>query len=80
MESQDQGSGKRGAVAPDPQDEGEQQQSRDVTQQLVDLFGDADQTSIRMQGSKFHSDTGRFSNVKDADTREKLRQAGLLQE
>jgi hypothetical protein len=57
-----------------------QRQSKDVTQQLVELLGDADQTSIRMQGSKFHSDCGKFSNVADVEAREKLRAAGLLLE
>lgn len=61
-------------------DEQLQKQSRAVTKQLVELFGDADQTNLKMQGSKFHSDTGRFSGVMDPDVREKLRAAGLLQE
>ena len=61
-------------------DDALQRQSQDVTQRLVELFGDADQTSIRMQGSKFHSDCGKFSNVADEEAREKLRAAGLLLE
>jgi len=61
-------------------DEGLQKQSQAVTKRLVELFGDADQTNLKMQGSKFHSDTGRFSGVSDPDVREKLRAAGLLQE
>lgn len=59
-------------------DEAQQRQSQDVTRKLVELFGDADQTSISMQGSKFHSDSGKFSGVQNADAREKLRAAGLL--
>lgn len=63
-----------------PEDTAQQRQSRDVTRRLVEIFGDADQTNIRMQGSKFHSDSGRFSGVKDEETRAKLREAGLLLE
>lgn len=59
-------------------DEQEQEQSQRVTKKLVELFGDADQTSIRMQGSTFHSDSGKFSGVTDPQAREKLRAAGLL--
>jgi hypothetical protein len=59
-------------------DEAHQKQSQDVTKRLVELFGDADQTSIRMQGSHFNSETGKFSGVMDAEAREKLRSAGLL--
>ena len=61
-----------------PKDAGLQQQSRDITKRLVEIFGDADQTNIRMQESKFHPEVGKFSNVKDEETREKLREAGLL--
>lgn len=63
-----------------PGDEQGQTQSRDVTQQLVKIFGDPDQTSIRMQGSVFHPEVGKFSGVKDEDTRAKLLAAGLLLE
>lgn len=74
------GSGDRnvnvGATGNDP----EQKQSKDVTARLIEIFGDADQTSIRMQGSVFHSDEGKFSGVKDEETRERLREAGLLLE
>jgi hypothetical protein len=59
-------------------DEQQQRQSQLVTKRLVELFGDADQTSIRMQGSKFDSDSGKFSGVTDPETRDKLRSAGLL--
>ena len=59
-------------------DEQQQQQSQLVTKKLVELFGDADQTSIRMQGSTFHSESGKFSGVTDPQTRDKLRSAGLL--
>jgi hypothetical protein len=58
----------------------QQQQSQQVTKQLVELFGDADQTHIRMQGSRFHKDSGKFSGVTDEETRDKLRTAGLLLE
>ncbi|MET0280811.1 MAG: hypothetical protein ABW278_06740 [Steroidobacteraceae bacterium] len=51
-----------------------------MTRKLVELFGDADQTNIKMQGSKFHSDSGKFSGVTDPEAREKLRAAGLLVE
>lgn len=64
----------------DAGDAAQQRQSRDVTRRLVELFGDADQTNIRMQGSKFHGDSGKFSGVKDEETRAKLREAGLLLE
>lgn len=71
-----------GAVPPgdDAGDAAQQRQSRDVTKRLVEIFGDADQTNIRMQGSKFHSDSGKFSGVKDEETRAQLREAGLLLE
>ena len=59
-------------------DEQQQQQSQLVTKKLVELFGDADQTSIRMQGSTFHTESGKFSGVTDPQTRDKLRSAGLL--
>ncbi len=59
-------------------DEHEQKQSQQVTKRLVELFGDADQTNIRMQGSTFHGDSGKFSGVTDPETRDKLRSAGLL--
>jgi hypothetical protein len=59
-------------------DEQQQRQSQLVTKKLVELFGDADQTSIRMQGSTFHSDSGKFSGVTDPQARDKLRSAGLL--
>jgi hypothetical protein len=59
-------------------DEQQQQQSQQVTRKLVELFGDADQTSIRMQGSTFHAESGKFSGVTDPQTRDKLRSAGLL--
>jgi hypothetical protein len=61
-------------------DETRQHQSKEVTKRLVEIFGDADQTSIKMQGSKFHSDTGKFSGVTNVDAREKLRSAGMLVE
>lgn len=71
------------AEAPAPgklsaEDEQEQRRSQQVTRKLVELFGDADQTSIRMQGSTFHSDSGKFSGVTDPQARDKLRSAGLL--
>lgn len=71
------------AYAPGAQtavDEQRQKQSQQVTKRLVELFGDADQTSIKMQGSTFHGDSGKFSGVTDPETREKLRSAGLLME
>jgi len=61
-------------------DEALQKQSQDVTRRLVDIFGDADQASIKMQGSEFHSDSGKFSGVTNPEAREKLRSAGLLLE
>jgi hypothetical protein len=61
-------------------DEARQRQSQEVTKRLVELFGDADQTSIKMQGSRFHSDSGKFSGVTDPDARDRLRSAGLLLE
>lgn len=61
-------------------DEARQRQSQEVTRKLVEIFGDADQTSIKMQGSEFHSDSGKFSGVSDPEAREKLRAAGLLLE
>lgn len=57
-----------------------QGQSQQMTKKLVEIFGDADQTHIRMQGSVFHTDTGKFSNVMDEEAREKLRAVGLLEE
>lgn len=65
---------------PEPPDEAQQGQSREITRKLVELFGDADQTSIRMQGSRFHGDCGKFSGVTNAEARDKLRSAGLLLE
>ncbi len=59
-------------------DTAQQAQSQEVTKKLVALFGDADQTNIKMQGSKFHSESGKFSGVTSPDAREKLRSAGLL--
>jgi hypothetical protein len=59
-------------------DDAHQKQSQDVTKRLVELFGDADQTSIKMQGSHFNPETGKFSGVTSAEAREKLRAAGLL--
>lgn len=56
----------------------ELRQSQDITKRLVQLFGDADQTSIKMQGSTFHAESGKFSGVTNAEAREKLRAAGLL--
>jgi hypothetical protein len=64
--------------APTLIDAQQQTQSQLVTKRLVELFGDADQTSIRMQGSKFHSDSGKFSGVTDPETRDKLRSVQLL--
>ncbi len=58
--------------------EAQQGQSQAVTRKLVELFGDADQTSIKMQGSRFHSDAGKFSGVTNPEARDKLRAAGLL--
>lgn len=60
------------------EDKAEQVQSQEVTKKLVTLFGDADQTNIKMQGSKFHGDTGKFSGVINPEARPKLRSAGLL--
>jgi hypothetical protein len=68
------------AGAPSALDAQQQKQSQQVTKRLVELFGDADQTNIRMQGSKFHSDSGKFSGVTDAQARDKLRAADLLLE
>lgn len=79
MENSDQAKAAAAAAHP-ARDEGKQQQSQDVTRKLVELFGDADQTNIKMQGSKFHSDSGKFSGVTDPEAREKLRAAGLLVE
>jgi hypothetical protein len=59
-------------------DEARQRQSQTITRKLVEIFGDADQTSIKMQGSTFHIDSGKFSGVTDPETREKLQSAGLL--
>jgi hypothetical protein len=70
----------KAATEPPPgaMDEAHQQQSQDVTKRLVAIFGDADQTNIKMQGSHFHSETGKFSGVSNVEAREKLRAAGLL--
>ncbi len=54
--------------------------SQQITKKLVELFGDADQTNIRMQGSTFDSESCKFSGVTDPDTRAKLQSAGLLKE
>lgn len=62
------------------EDEQQQRESQAVTKRLVELFGDADQTSIHMQGSTFHADSGKFSGVTNPEAREKLRSAGLLLE
>lgn len=59
-------------------DNAQQAQSQDVTKKLVELFGDSDQISIKMQGSEFHSDTGKFSGVTNPEARDKLRSADLL--
>lgn len=59
-------------------DTARQVQSQEVTKRLVALFGDADQTNIKMQGSKFHGETGKFSGVTNPEARAKLRAAGLL--
>ncbi len=59
-------------------DTAQQVQSQEVTKRLVALFGDADQTNIKMQGSKFHGDTGKFSGVTNPEVRAKLSSAGLL--
>jgi hypothetical protein len=59
-------------------DEPHQAQSHDVTKKLVELFGDADQTSIKMQGSHFNPETGKFAGATNPEAREKLRGAGLL--
>ena len=61
-------------------DEAQQAQSKEVTRKLVEIFGDADQTNIKMQGSRFHSESGKFSGVIEPETRDKLRSAGLLLE
>lgn len=62
-------------------DEAQQQGlSQQITKQLVELFGDADQTSIRMQGSTFDSQCCKFSGVTDPDTRAKLQSVGLLKD
>lgn len=68
------------AGAGSAKDEAEQEQSQAVTRKLVEIFGDADQTSINMQGSRFHPDSGKFSGVKAEEARDKLRAAGLLLE
>lgn len=72
--------GIREELEPPTSEQREQDQSQDVTKRLVELFGDADQTNIRMQGSVFHSESGKFSGVADPEAREKLREAGLLLE